>query len=210
LQQERDGAVPIRARKAQAGCRPRTVVVVARVPRAVLPDGVTHVFTRGNRYEQIYLAEGDAFEFLSRAEEAFRRFGIDCWAYCLMPTHYHFILDGRRDDFSRALHRLNGPYARWFNKEHGFRHHLFGDRFGAREILDEPHLLEAVRYIVLNPVRAGLCRHPREWRWSSYRATIGVEPAPPFLKLDWMREFISPEGFAAYVEAAMTQLDDAA
>ena len=183
---------------------------MARVPRAVLPDGVAHVFSRGNRRERIFFSARDALEFLSRTEEALGRFGVDCWAYCLMPTHYHFVLDGRRQDLSRALHRLNGYYARWFNKEHGYRNHLFGDRFGAREILDEPHLLEAVRYVVLNPVRAGLCRHPGDWRWSSYRATVGSAAPPPFLKLGWMREFISPEGFAAHVEAGMAAMADAA
>lgn len=183
---------------------------MARLPRVVLPDGVAHVFTRGNRHERIFYGARDALEFLSRTEESLGRFGVDCWAYCLMPTHYHFVLDGRREDFSRALHRLNGNYARWFNKEHGYRNHLFGDRFGAREILDERHLLEAVRYIVLNPVRAGLCRHPAEWRWSSYRATVGAVPPPGFLKLDWMGEFISADGFAAHVEAAMAQLAEVA
>ena len=183
---------------------------MARMPRVVLPDGVAHVFTRGNRRERIFLSARDATEFLSRTEEAFRKFGVECWAYCLMPTHYHFVLNGRRLDFSGALHRLNGYYARWFNKEHGYRNHLFGDRFGAREILDESHLLEGVRYIVLNPVRAGLCRHPAEWRWSSYRATVGAAPCERFLKLDWMHEFISPEGFAAHVEAGMAAMADVA
>lgn len=183
---------------------------MARVPRLVLPDGVAHIYTRGNRYERIFLNGRDGVEFLSRTDEALRRFDVSCWTYCLMPTHYHFVLDGRREDFSRALHRLNGFYARWFNKEHGYRNHLFGDRFGAREILNERHLLEVVRYVVLNPLRAGLCRHPRDWRWSSYRATIGAESRAPFLDLGWMDELISPEGFAAHVEAAMAELAEVA
>jgi putative transposase len=176
----------------------------------MLPDGPAHVYTRGNRWEQIFFTEWDAREFLARTDRAFRKYDVECWAYCLMPTHYHFVLNGRRIDFSRALHHLNGGYARWFNKEHEYRHHLFGDRFGARAIRDEAHLLEAVRYVVLNPVRAGLCRHPRVWRWSSYHATIGTRPPASFLTLRWMREFISPEAFAAHVEAGLAELADAA
>jgi putative transposase len=137
-------------------------------------------------------------------------YDVDCWGYCLMPTHYHFIFNGRREDLSRAMHRLNGGYARWFNKEHGFRNHLFGDRFGAKGIRDDAHLLEVLRYVALNPVRDGLCRHPREWRWSSYAATIGAKPPARFLNLNWMREFIAPEAFAAYVEAGMLELADVA
>jgi hypothetical protein len=81
--------------------------------------------------------------------------------------------------------------------------HLFGDRFGSNEVLDEAYALGVVRYALLNPVRAGLCRHPREWRWSSYGATVGLRPKPRFLSLDWMSDFISPTGFAAYVEEAL-------
>jgi REP element-mobilizing transposase RayT len=178
---------------------------MARMPRFVLPDGVTHVFTRGNRWERIFLTERDAHELLGRATDAFARFAVDCWSYCLMPTHYHFAVNGRRDDLSDAMQRLNGGYARWFNKTHGYRHHLFGERFCAREIIDEAHFLEVVRYIVLNPVRAGLCRDPGEWRWSSYGATVGTKPCAPLLDLGWMRGLISPEGFAAHVAAGMTE-----
>jgi REP-associated tyrosine transposase len=92
--------------------------------------------------------------------------------------------------------RLNGTYAQWFNKEHGHWGHLFGDRFGANEVCDEASALGAVRYVLLNPVRAGLCRH-------SYGATVGVQPRPRFLSLDWMSDSISPAGFAEYVEEAL-------
>jgi putative transposase len=183
---------------------------MARVPRIVLPDGATHVFSRGNRREHVYLTTADARDFLWRATEAFERFEVECWTYCLMPTHYHFLLHARREHLSRAMHRLNGGYAQRFNREHGFRGHLFGDRFGAREILDERQLLEVVRYIVLNPVRAGLCAHPANWRWSSYAATAGLDRPPALLNLNWMRDVISPTGFAEYVALGLAELAEAA
>lgn len=182
---------------------------MARTARMILPDGTSHVYARGNRVERLYLTERDADAFLGRAQEAFERFGVECWCYCLMPTHYHFALHGKRVDLSRGLHRLNGGYAQWFNREHGYRGHLFGDRFSAREILDERHLLEVLRYIVMNPVRAGLCAHPRNWRWSSYQAMIGHELPGPVLELDWMRTLISPAGFAEHVEEATAELEQA-
>jgi hypothetical protein len=79
---------------------------------------------------------------------------------------------------------LNGGYARWTNFRHGRCDHVFGQRFKGEEITTERHLLEACRYVVLNPVRAGICEHPVEWRWSSYRASAGLEPPQPFLALD--------------------------
>jgi hypothetical protein len=120
-----------------------------------------------------------------------------------MPNHYHLVLDATRAELSSGIHRLNGLYAQWFNREHGHWGHLFGDRFGSNEVLDEADTLRVVRYVLLNPVRAGLCRHPREWQWSSYGATVGLRPRPRFLSLDWMSDFISPAGFAEYVEEAL-------
>jgi len=176
---------------------------MARVPRYVLPNGVSHVFARGNRYQPIFLYQSDAYEFLDRVAEAFSRFGLVLMTYCLMPTHVHFVVRGSQPDLSKTTQRLFGGYAQWFNREHGYRGHLFGDRFGAREIENEHYLFEAVRYVVLNPVRAGLCAHPREWRWSSYGATVGVRRKPAFLDLEWMTESISGVGFAAYVDEAL-------
>jgi hypothetical protein len=78
---------------------------------------------------------------------------------------------------------LNGGYAVAFNGRHGRSNHLFGRRFWDEVITEESHLLEASRYIVLNPERAGLIGHPSDWRWSSYRATAGIELPPRFLAL---------------------------
>jgi REP element-mobilizing transposase RayT len=176
---------------------------MARTPRYVLPDGVTHVFARGSRKQAIYVRAADAYRFLGGLDEMTQRFEIACLCYCLMPNHYHLVLDATRAELSRGIHRLNGMYAQWFNREHSSWGHLFGDRFGSNEVFDEADALRVVRYVLLNPVRAGLCRHPREWQWSSYAATTGIRPRPRFLSLDWMSDFISPTGFAEYVEEAL-------
>jgi REP-associated tyrosine transposase len=176
---------------------------MARVPRYVLPDGITHVYARGNRKQAIYVRAADASRFLQGLDDMTQRFDVACLAYCLMPNHYHFVMDATQVELSRAIHRLNGLYAQWFNKEHGHWGHLFGDRFGANNVEDEQYVLKVVRYVLLNPVRAGLCRHPREWRWSSYGATVGLRPRPRFLSLDWMTELISPAGFAEFVDEAL-------
>jgi putative transposase len=188
----------------------RTLASMPRTPRYELPEGPVHAFTRAIRTEPLFVTQADANEFLRRLSEAFERFRVSCWAYTLMPTHYHLVVDGRRDSLSAALHRLNGGYAHWFNREHGYRGHLFGDRFGARAIKDETYLLEVVRYVVLNPVRAGLCTHPREWRWSSYAATLGRRSTPAFLDLGWMDGVISPGAFVAFVDDRLAPVELAA
>jgi REP element-mobilizing transposase RayT len=87
-------------------------------------------------------------------------------AWCLLGTHFHVIVECRREQLSLAMHRLNGTYAQRFNKRHDRRGHLFEERFSAWVIDTEEHLRAAVEYVVENPVAAGLCRHPEEWIWS--------------------------------------------
>jgi hypothetical protein len=84
------------------------------------------------------------------------------------------------------MRQLNGVYTQAFNRRHDRVGHLFQGRYKAILVEKESHLLELARYIVLNPVRAELIRHPRDWRWSSYRATAGEEEAPKFLTVDWI------------------------
>lgn len=105
-------------------------------------------------------------------------------AFCLMPNHVHLVVDAAVEQLSRAMHRLNGLYAQRFNRTHGYRGHLFQGRYHAKQIRHEAHLPVSIRYVLLNPVRAGLCSRPGQWRWSSYRACAGLEPARSFLDLE--------------------------
>jgi putative transposase len=103
-----------------------------------------------------------------------------CLAYCLMGNHYHLVIKLTEANLAAGMQVLNGVYARRFNRDHRCRGHLFERRYAAEHVARDAHLLEALRYSDLNPVRAGLCPHPARWRWSSYRAVVG-EIAPPRL-----------------------------
>ena len=83
-----------------------------------------------------------------------------------MTTHYHLVLETSCAALSHGIHGLNGRYACWFNRRHGRFGHLFADRFTARAIASEEYLYEACAYVVLNPVKAGLCGRTEEWPWS--------------------------------------------
>lgn len=104
-----------------------------------------------------------------------------CLAYCLMTNHYHVILQLTEPNLSVGMQRLNWLYALRFNERHGHVGHLFESRFHSRSIATTEHLMTALGYVVLNPVRAGLCSDPAEWNWSSFRATAGLERCPRFL-----------------------------
>lgn len=105
----------------------------------------------------------------------------ECLAYCLMTNHYHLVVATPEPSISIGMHRLNGAYARWFNRSHGHQGHLFQARFHSVLVERDSHLLEACRYVVLNPVRAGLVQAPSDWNWSSYRSTVEAGAQPSFL-----------------------------
>jgi REP element-mobilizing transposase RayT len=111
-----------------------------------------------------------------------------CLGYCLMTNHYHVLLSLSNANLSEGMHRLNGVYARRFNEIHGHVGHLFEARFSASLIETEEHFLDAIRYLALNPVAAGLCDDPADWPWSSFRATAGLEPCPRFLAAARVRQ----------------------
>jgi REP element-mobilizing transposase RayT len=109
-----------------------------------------------------------------------------CHSICLMGNHYHLLVETPEANISCAMQRLNGQYSQAFNRRHDRVGHLFQGRFKATLVQKESHLLEVSRYIVLNPVRAGIVRSPADWRWSSYRATAGLAPCPRFLTTNWL------------------------
>jgi REP-associated tyrosine transposase len=158
---------------------------VARRPRFELDDGIYHVTTRGNRRQLIFGDDRDRARFLRLLGNVAVVHGWRCSTYCLMPNHFHLLLEAARPALSNGMRYLNGVYAQSFNGRYQLDGHLFQGRFYARLVESDWHLLEVGRYVVLNPVRAGLCADPGEWPWSSYNALVGAAPAPTFLAQDW-------------------------
>ena len=155
-----------------------------RPPRIQPVGAISHITSRGNRRQDIVLDETDATRFLELVGTVARRNEWRCHGFCVMPNHYHLVVETPHANLSTGMHVLNGRYARWFNTRYDLDGHLFQARFHAVTVESEWHLLELSRYVVLNPVRAGLCTHPADWRWSSYRASVGSQPAPSFLDVE--------------------------
>ncbi len=140
---------------------------MARIARVVVPGLPHHITQRGNRREPVFFGAEDYRLYRRLIATAARRDGAEIWAYCLMPNHVHLIVtpsdeDGLRATFAEAHRR----YTEAINTRFHWTGHLFQGRFGA-VVMDEPHLLAAVRYVALNPVIAGLVRHAEDWPWSS-------------------------------------------
>jgi putative transposase len=154
-----------------------------RPPRNAYPGGFFHAGTRGNSRCRVFLDATDYTVFLMMLDRSERKYNWRIYAWCLMTTHYHLVVTIPDGGLSPGMCELNGSFARWSNLRHEREDHLFGKRFGCIEIVTDEHLREACRYVVLNPVRAGMCDDPAEWRWSSYRASAGFDEAPPYLAL---------------------------
>jgi REP element-mobilizing transposase RayT len=170
---------------------------MARPLRLEFPGALYHVTSRGNARTAVFLDDADRLHFLDDLADAVERHGWLCHAYCLMTDHYHLLIETPAGGLSRGMQFLNGVYSQRFNRRHGRVGHLFQGRFKAILVEKESHLLEVARYVVLNPVRAGMVRHPRDWPWSSYRATAGHDPVPSLLTVDWILARFGPTREAA-------------
>jgi REP element-mobilizing transposase RayT len=154
---------------------------MARQLRLEFEGAFYHVTARGNAGEKIYLDDGDRRSFLRLLGKEIQQQRWLCYAYCMMDNHYHLLLETPEPNLSRGMRRLNGVYTQTFNRRHQRVGHLFQGRYKCIIVDKESYLLELSRYVVLNPVRAKMVMHEREWPWSSYRATAGLVRAPQWL-----------------------------
>jgi putative transposase len=148
---------------------------MARLARIVVPGFPHHVTQRGNRREAIFFEDGDYEIYIDLLAEQTSKAGVAVWAYCLMPNHVHLILrPAHAEDLGRAVGEAHRRYTNYINARGRWTGHLFQSRF-ASVVLDDTHLIRAVRYVSLNPVRARLVSRPEEWKWSSVRAHLSGE-----------------------------------
>ncbi|WP_309661279.1 transposase [Sphingomonas sp.] len=148
---------------------------MARFARVVIPGIPHHVTQRGNRRQPTFFEDGDYALYLDLLADAAGRARTEVWCYCLMPNHVHIVVvpadeDGLRRTF-RFVHR---HYTGFINARMRTTGHLWQGRFGS-VAMDEPHFVNSLRYVSLNPVRAKLCARAADWRWSSARAHIAGE-----------------------------------
>jgi REP element-mobilizing transposase RayT len=173
---------------------------MARPLRIEFPGALYHVTSRGNERAPIFFTDHDRRDFLSILGDVVEQYHWQCHAYCLMPNHYHLLLQTPEPNLSRGMHQLNGTYTQRLNRRHDRVGHLFQGRFKAILVDREGHLLELARYVVLNPVRAAMVHDPEEYRWSSLGATLGRARAERWLTVGpLVRHFGSRERYREFV-----------
>lgn len=159
---------------------------MARPLRLEFAGALYHVTSRGDRQEAIYEEDIDREHFLGVLAAVCDRYNWACHAYCLMTNHYHLLIETPDSNLSKGMRQLNGVYTQKFNRQHSRVGHVFQGRYKAILVDKNSYLLELARYIVLNPVRASMVRSAKDWRWSSYRATVGQVELPAWLQVDWL------------------------
>jgi REP element-mobilizing transposase RayT len=170
---------------------------------------IYHVTSRGNARRKIFLDNADREAFLTTLAWVVERFGWLCHAYCLMDNHFHLMIETPEPNLSRGMRQLNGVYTQGFNRRHRKVGHLFQGRFKAILVERDSYLLELARYVVLNPVRARMVKSPAGYAWSSYRPTLGLDPIPPGLSIDWLlgqfakTKPVARQRYAAFVQSGI-------
>lgn len=182
---------------------------MSRPLRIEFANALYHVTARGDRREDIFDDDVDRLAFLETLEQVVDQFNWICHAYCLMDNHYHLLIQTPDGNLSKGMRQLNGVYTQASNRRHKRVGHLFQGRFKAILVDSDAYLLELSRYIVLNPVRAGMLKKVGQWRWSSYRACVGLEEAPAWLAVDGLlaqfakRRSLAQERYAQFVMEGM-------
>jgi len=162
---------------------------------------------RGNHRQIVFFTRADFLAFEQLLEHVAQRDGWDLYAVCLLDNHYHLVLRTRDPNVSTGMCYLNSMYARGFNRRHGLTGHLFERRYFAEVIEDADQLRDTVRYVLLNPVRAGLCIRPERWLWSTCAPSLGLGDSRLPLDMGMLHElFGSVQALENYLRDGDTTL----
>lgn len=148
---------------------------MARKNRSHLPGAFYHVMLRGNYGQSIFFSDADRYKFTLLVQEAIERFNVQLHGFCWMSNHVHMIFRVSENQISLAIQNIAFRYTRYINHRKERKGHLFQGRFRSDLVEDSKYLLELIRYVHLNPVRAGIVTKPEEYYWSGHRAYLGLE-----------------------------------
>lgn len=176
---------------------------MSRPLRLHAPDAYYHVWSHAVDERWIFGSDEEKEVFLAILGAITARCELVCHFYCVMDNHFHLVLQTPKANLAPGMQRLCGAYAQYYNRAQERRGHVFDARYGSQHIQTEAQFLEAIRYLALNPVKAGICREPAQWRWSGYGALVGLAPEQSWLVLSEIREILGgplPEQARAFVE----------
>lgn len=182
---------------------------MARRSRIDIEGGIHHVMNRGVDRQRIFFDDEDRTEFGRRLAYVHEAYGVDCLAYCLMDNHYHLLLRTPEGSLSEAMQHLGSTYTRHTNDRVGRDGPLFRGRFHSMLVSSDTYLMWVTRYIHRNPLDIAGVSSPRGYRWSSYRAYLGLRPSAPFLDTTLVAGLFSDDvdALVAFTEGSAPLLD---
>ncbi len=183
---------------------------MARKPRIDCPEVLYHVLARGNQRQAIFRDEGDYRAYLERLLHYQQRYRFYLYAYVLMPNHVHLLMERQAVPLAKIVQGLHQSYTLYFNRRYRTVGHLFQGRYKAFVCDKEAYLLELVRYIHLNPVRARLVQDPRAYPWSSHRLYLNGHSGDAVTLEPVLGRFAARRGLAvrryqAFIAAGLNQ-----
>ena len=175
---------------------------MSRQARIIVPGCAHHVTQRGNRRQLVFFSEDDRFRYLALVNKYFEKFSVELLAYCLMSNHVHLIaVPTKADGLHHAFKSIHRQYAFEMNLALGWCGHFWQERFFSSP-LDDDHLWNAIRYVELNPVRAGIVSRPYDYEWSSALAHCGLREDRNLTKSsEWAKKLGLVKNWAAFLDS---------
>jgi len=184
---------------------------MSRPLRIEYPGAWYHILNRGRRKEVIFTEPGDYKLFIKGLKEASETWQLRVAAYCLLPNHYHLLVQTPAGNISRAMRHVDGVYTQRFNRIHGHDGSLFRGRFKSILVDADSYLLQLIRYIHHNPLKAGLAKRLNSYEWSSHRVYVSTRENRSWLyteKILSMLHAHEPERRRAYLQLMSRDEDD--
>lgn len=183
---------------------------MTRALRYETPDAFFHITSRGTAKRAIFISRYDHQMFCELLGLVVARFAWICHSFCLVQNHFHLLVETPNTNLASGMKYLNGVYSQRFNRIHGRIGHLMQDRYYSRIIETDPDCLAVARYVALNPVNAGLCGHPLDWEWGSYRTILGFPSAFDFIDCRLLLSMFTDDTKAARLSFMKFVEEDAA
>ena len=178
-----------------------------RLARAVAVGCRHHITQRGNNRQDVFFVDDDRRVYLELLKEQAEKYGLEVFGYCLMSNHVHIVATPHNEDsLAKAVGRTHFRYTQYINRFHRRSGHLWQGRFYSCA-LDERHLWLAAKYVELNPVRAGICRKPWRYRWSSAAVHINEKARSDLLELPQWYDIISAEQWRKELNAGINEAE---
>jgi REP element-mobilizing transposase RayT len=182
---------------------------VGRELRSIDPAAIYHVISTGSDKGPIAWDGGDYDSVVRELAKAATRYQWEVFAWCVMTTHHHVVVRAPKNGLSAGFQLINGSHSRRMSRRYTRVAHLFRNRPTMIEMKSQAHLVAGIRYVVRNPIEAGMCARASQWPFCSFRATVGLAKPPPWLQVDMILDlFGGAEEFARLVHDGHLRVSD--